>query len=317
MRRILATLILLGALGAASASEADPLVGLRFSDGRARSLADFPGQSVMVVFFCGHCPTAAAHLGKPIKELHDFIEKEKVPVTLVLATPDFPAPEALALNKARDYHMDNALWASDPGNQRNISLQNVMQDEVYGPDHRPARGFAWNTEVKAFETFFASKEAGQFRYPVTGLGDARVKEVWWAVERQRPEAVKALVAAAKTKSPAQPELQQVLTTVKEALATREAALVAAPASMETYESLEALLGEGQGIELKDATARYKELGKAKELKDEIAARAAYRACAEALASPKPDLQAGGKAGLAQLARKYPETVYGRRAANGK
>ena len=295
----------------------DALSGLRFSDGKERSFSDFPNQGVMVVYFCGHCPVAAAYLGKQIKALHDYIEERKVPVTLVLTTPDFGPAETVALNRDRSYHMDHALWASDPANSHNISLQNVYQVAVYGGDHRERDGLQNTAAVPTFETFFSSSEAGRFRYPADGLGDARVKEVWWQVERQQPDAVKNLAAAAKLKSSAQPELLSVLATVTTSLQGRQAELVAAPATFATYEGLEALLREGQGVDLKEAAARLKELGKDKAMKPELDARTAYRTCQTLLASTKPADQAAGKAGLPQIAKRWPDTAYGRRAAAGQ
>lgn len=299
---ILTTVLLIGIEAAAS----DPLIGLRFCDGKSRSFNDFAGQTVMVVTFCGHCPIAGAHLGKQIKALYDFIETEKVPVTLVLATPDFPASQVAMLDKERGYHMEHALWASDFDNPHHISLQNVYQDAIYGPNHQGVGGDP--------KEFFASPRAGTFRYPLAAdPSDLRVKEIWWQVERQRPDAVRMLVAVAKTKSPAQAEVQLVLTSVKETLTKREADLVAATPSMAVYENLESLLTEAQGIELKLATAQYLKLSKDKSLAAELDARAAYRKCQELITSPRSDAQEAGKTGLAQIAKRYPETIYGRRA----
>jgi hypothetical protein len=300
---------------AGAATGGDPLASLRFCDGKPRTLDDFQKQSVLVMYFCGHCPRAAAYLGKQTRELYDFIESRKVPVTLVLATPDFPPPEVLALNKDRGYHMDNALWASDPLNHENISLQNVYQQYYYNGDHRIEQSISWNSADQAIEAAFSSAQAGVFRYPVDGLSDATAKDVWWQVERQRPNAVRTLVASAKGRSAAQLELQKVLEVVKASFAQRESDLVAAPVSMATYESLEALLAEAQGLELKDAGGRCKALGKAKELKGELDARSAFQQCQAMAASPKPDSQAAAKAGFAQIAKRYPETQYGQRAAS--
>ncbi len=258
--KVYAPLVLLAAscwLSLASAATGgDPLASLRFCDGKSRTLDDFQKQGVLVMYFCGHCPNAAAYLGKQTRELYDFIESRKVPVTLVLATPD-----------------------------------------------------------QAIETAFSSSSAGEFRYPVDGLSDATAKDVWWQVERQRSNAVRTLVASAKGKAPAQLELQKVPEVVKASFAQRESDLAAAPVSMATYESLEALLAEAQGLELKDASLRYKALGKAKELRSELDARSAFQQCQAMAASPRPDSQAGAKAGFAQIAKKYPETLYGQRAAS--
>ena len=110
---------------------------------------------------------------------------------------------------------------------------------------------------------------------------------------------------------------KILALVKPTFESRETELVAAPVTMKTYEDLEALLTESQGLELKNASARYKELTKAKELKDEIQARSIYRQCQEMLKSTKPTTAEAGKTNLATLAKKFPETKYGQLAGNAK
>jgi hypothetical protein len=159
--------------------------------------------------------------------------------------------------------------------------------------------------------------SGSHRFPMEGLTDPKAQELWWMVERQKPESIKTLVAVAKQKSTLGSDATKILAVVKPTFESREAELAEAPATMQTYESLESLLTASQGIELKKASLRYKELTKAKELKDEIQARSIYRQCEELLTSPKAGATEGAKANLATLAKKFPETKYGKLAAEAK
>jgi hypothetical protein len=218
------------------------------------------------------------------------------------------AAELKTFNKDNSYGLDHALWASDPGNHRNISLQNILQQDVIAPDGSESRV---RPSPDGLRPVLAT---GTCRYPVAGLTDPRVKELWWAVERGYPGALKALKDAASRKGPAQAELTTVLDAVKAATAKRQDELVAAPATMETYEALEAFAAESDGLDTKAALARLKELKAAKELKDEFKARDIWQQCQAALASPKPDAQKSAKANLAALAAKMPDTVYGKKAA---
>lgn len=152
---------------AKAAADGDPLASLHFSDGKGRTLDDFPKQSVLVLYFCGHCPTASAYLGNHIKKLYDFIESRKVPVTMVLATPDFPPPEVLALNKNRRYHMDKALWASDPLNHEGISLNNIYQLHYFNGDHLIESNLSWVSSVQEFESAFTTSKANESSFPIS------------------------------------------------------------------------------------------------------------------------------------------------------
>jgi hypothetical protein len=229
----------------------------------------------------------------------------------VLVTPDVTAADMPAFSK--DYGMVNALWASDPSNKNKISTRNILQKYLISPGGKSGR-FDSLAEAK---DLMSSPKCGTFRYPVAELTDPKARELWWMVERQKPDSVKTLVAVTKQKSTLGSDAMKIFAVVKTSFETRETELVQAPANMETYEGLEALLFESRGIELKKATDRYKELGKAKELKDEIQARSIYRQCSELLISPKGGAPETAKANLAALAKKYPDTKYGRLAAETK
>ena len=248
---------------------------------------------------------------KEAKAIHDYIEKDKVPATLVLVTPDVTAAEMPAFSK--EYGMEHALWASDPANPNKISLNNILQKYTYPPGG--SRGY-FNNEADV-KIAMSGPGGGSFRFPVDGITDPKARELWWMVERQRPEMVKTLVTVAKQKSALGADAVKILAVVKSTFESRETALVAAPPTMTTFEDLEALLVESQGVELKKASERYKELNKSKEIKEELLARSIYRQCQDLLVSTKPGAPAAGTANLATLAQKYPNTKYGQMAASAK
>ena len=109
-------------------------------------------------------------------------------------------------------------------------------------------------------------------------------------------------------------MAKILVAVQTKLDERQATLLAAPADLATYEQLEALLADGEGMDLKPASERLKALTKDPALKKELQARTLYRECQRQLTSKKPKEQEAGKANLAQLAAKMPETTYGKRAS---
>jgi hypothetical protein len=214
---------------------------------------------------------------------------------------------------SKEHGMENALWASDPANAKNISTKNIMQRYKISPGGKSG-SFSNVSDVKAA---MSAPNSGSHRFPIEGLTDPKAQELWWMVERQKPDCIKTLMAVTKQKSTLGSDAAKILAVVKPTFESREAELVDAPVTMQTYEGLETLLTESQGIELKKASLRYKELTKAKELKDEIQARSIYRQCEELLTSPKAGATEGAKANLATLAKKFPDTKYGKLAAEAK
>lgn len=100
------------------------------------------------------------------------------------------------------------------------------------------------------------------------------------------------------------------------LTERQESLLAAAATMATYESLEKLLIQAKLTVLKPAADRLKELGKDATIKNELKARAIYQQCQELLAHPNQQKQQAGREGLELLAKKFAETVYGKKAGRG-
>ena len=226
----------------------------------------------------------------------------------MLVTPEVTAAELPAFSK--EFNMESALWASDPANSLNISTKNILQTSFISMGGK-ADFFENAGQVK---TIMSAPSGGVFRYAVDGLTDPKARELWWMVERQKPEAVKVLVSVTKQKSPLGADATKILAVVKSVFESHETELISGSVTMATYESLEALLTESQGVELKKSAVRYKELGKAKELKDELQARSIYRQCQELLVSQKGGAPEAGKANLATLAQKFPNTKYGQLAA---
>jgi len=298
------TLLLLCVATLIAAVAADPFAGLRFSDDKARSLDDFPGQAVMVVQFCGHCPSARAFMAKEVVAIAQVIERERLAAQLVCITPDLQGAELIDyITGISPALLDTALVAHDPINTAKIGMQNILQNRLYvesKAQQLPLKGIA--------QAEPALRAARGWRYPVDGL-EGKPRELWWGVERGRPGALKAMLAAKKD-----PAVARIVAAVQAALGKRQEALVAAPADLATYEQLEALLAEGEGLDLKPAAERLKALSKDPLLKKELQARGLYRECQRQIASKKAKEQEAGKANLAQLGDKMPDTVYGRRAA---
>lgn len=299
----LALLLMLALL--ATLAAADPLAGLRFLDGKERRLDGFPGQTVVLVRFCGHCPTAREFIAKRALELATLIEREHLAGQVVCITPDLQGPELAGyITSVAPALLDTALIAHDPINADKIGLQNILQQRLYVDGvRRPYRGGAALAEAEAL-----LRASTGWRYPVEGL-EGKPRELWWAVERGRAGALRAAIAAKRD-----PAIAKIVAAVQAVLDKRQEALLAAPADLDTYERLESLLAEGEGLDLKPALERLKALAKDPLVKKELQARSLYRECQRQTASRKPKEQEAGKANLAQLAARMPDTVYGRRAA---
>lgn len=301
-------LLLLCACLCATASE-DPFTGFRFSDGITRSLSDLRGDGVLLVYACGHCPGAGERLDTLIAPLAKSANEDHRPFSVVVATPDH-ADDALR-EWAKNHSLDRCLVATDTRNALDISLKNIWQVRAYDAKGEPQNGVG-GSSLKELLIFAAAH--GQHRLPVPGLTDSKVTELWWAVERRRTKAVPALLAAAKAKSPQKAQLDLVVAAVRAEAEARQAALIDAPADLATVEGSEALLGECEGLDLKPARDRLKALLKDKALKAELEARTIWRTCQVMVGNPRVNVQKEGRANLAELAKRFPDTVYGRKAA---
>ncbi len=291
----------------------DPLDGAAFSDGKHRSLADLGDQTTIVMYFCGHCPNAGAYMRAQAKAIHDAIESQHAPARLVCLTPDLTPAELVEWSKERG--MEGALVGQDTKNIQHISLNNIFQGEIYRAGKQVGQLQFRPTDVEAVKARITAKDAGTFTYPVSGLNDPRATEVWWMVERDKPQAMETLMAARKNKS-LKDDADKIYSVVEASLTKRQDTLVSADASMATYESLETLLTQAKPMVLKPANEKLKELSKDATIKNELKARAIYLQCQELLAHPNPQKQQAGREGMETLAKKFAETVYGKKAAGG-
>ncbi|MBA3684220.1 MAG: hypothetical protein H0W72_03155 [Planctomycetes bacterium] len=287
----------------AAAQAADPLAGMRFTDGKTRSLAQYGAQPVAVLYFCGHCPSARAMISKEAVAISAAIERGHLAAQLICVTPDLEGAELVAyMKEAAPALLDKAAVGFDSANPENVSLRNIYQARVF-TDGQPRSVSPAFSEI---EPMLRASRA--WRYPVDGL-EGQAAEQWWAVERGRTGALKAAIAAAKR----DPHAERIVNAARTALTARQQILVDAPIELATVERLEELLAEGAGLDLKPAADRLKGLLKDPALKHELQARTIWRQCQDQLGSTKPKEREAGTANLAQLAAKLPDTVYGRRA----
>lgn len=296
-----------------SLAAADPFAGVAFTDGKQRSLGDLGDQTVVVMYFCGHCPRSGAYMRTQAKAIHDAIESQHAPARLVCVTPDLTPAELVEWTRERG--LDGALVGHDTRNSRQVSTSNIFQSEIYRGGKRTGRLGFEPGDVAAVKSLISEKDAGTFTFPVEGLKDPRAIEVWWMVERNKPQAMETLMAARKNKA-VKEEADRIYAVVEASLLKRQETLLAADASMTTYEGLEALLLQAKPVVLKPAAEKLKELGKEPVIKNELKARAIYQQCQEMIAHPNPQKQQAGREGLETLAKKFGDTVYGKKAAGG-
>lgn len=250
-----------------------------------------------------------ASLGEGVKQAVDWIEQERKPAWLICITPDEQPADLVGLAQSKG--ITNALMAFDPRNRLKISTKNIYQTYMMAPD-----GAIWRVPGKTHKEMLIAAEAqkpGTFRIPVEGLTDPKVTAAWWMVERGTGKgALKELTAVAKKKGTMAEQAQKVIDAAQKAC---DAALAAAGDGLAAYETVERLATRFEGLDPKPLKTRLGELGKDAKVKEELKARDMWLKCQTALASPKPKEQAAGRDGLAQLAKKMPDTVYGRKAAN--
>lgn len=311
MKIILFTLLLTFTTVTHCSSAEDPLAGFRFVDGQDHRLSDWPGQPVLIMYFCGHCPSARTWMGSQAVEIGKLIESDHLAAQLVCVTPDL-AGEAL-----KNYEESvckaikgTARFAYDPANRMNISTKNITQAELWIDG--AGRKIQYDEVAKAVKDPFRASTA--FVFPIACELSSEGKSAWWAVERGRPGALAACVSSAKKNT----EAKNIVEAVSKVLLTRQETLLAAPATMTTYEAIEVLCADGGGLPvLKPSAERLRALAKDKTLAPEFKARDIYRNATKQAASVKPTEVTTGKATLAQLALKMPDTVYGQKAKESK
>jgi hypothetical protein len=228
-------------------------------------------------------------------------------------TPDLTPQDLVEWTKTNG--LENALVGQDTLNPYKVGLQNILQERDYRNGKRMRVGGSGNAFIDDVRSYLDKGDVGTFRFPVEGLSDEKSKTLWWMLERDKPQAMEALVGARKNKAMKE-DADRIYGVVEASLTKRQEALLAAPADMATYEGLETLLTHAKPIVLKPAGERLKELGKDATIKNELKARAIYLQCQELMAHPNPQKQQAGREGLETLGKKYADTVYGKKAAGG-
>lgn len=295
----------------APAAEWGLIDGMQWTDGGDRSMDDLQGQTVLIVYFSGQCPGCARMMETDVAELGQLIERNQMPARLVCVTPDMRGEQLAAWQQRLG--LGDALVAHDPHNRMNISLGNIYQFRLVGPDGRQRR-----TPIEQLRAAFSSPanadELGTYRFDLRPVESEQLRQVWWAIERGNPEGVEALEQAARHRN-FRDEAGPMLERLEAILTERVAPLLEAEPSMETFEALEELvLLAGDLDSMDDAARRLRQLSRDDALEDELRARQAYRAIQELLGGHTNREREQGMAAMAELIERYPDTLYGRRAA---
>lgn len=282
---------------------------LRWCAGSAERTALAESGHRVVVYFSGHCPKAAEFVNTSVKKLHDTIEREHLPVWLILRTPDKAVDQLLAYQERLG--LEGALFAHDAGNPLDISLNNIYQVRLVTSDGKTMRLSASDSLAKDVTAAVTKLP------PPPGLGVEAATEagrdLLWGLERERPGALAAVVKAKRQRGEVRDDAEAIYEAFVTRLEGEAATLVAAEASFETWEALDLLLARAEGIRLSEAQKRHRELGREPEIKNEIVARSAYQKCAAMFATGRRVDEQRARKGLEMIAARYPDTVYGARA----
>jgi hypothetical protein len=237
----------------------------------------------------------------------DWIEKDKVPVWVIVTSPHFE-PQAMA-DLLKSKGIERTLGAYDPNNPNGVGKKTTMWTELLKPDGTLQTVSTAETYGKGKPLpFLKGLTGGTHAIPVEGLTEAGVIAAWWKANRGLvPGGLKELAGAAKRKNAIGEQAQLVITAATSALDT---GLAAAGEGFAAYEKLEGLSRRFDGLDLKALKSRLSDLGKDPGIKKELKARSVYMECKRLLGSTKPKEQAAGRDGMAALAKAMPETVYG-------
>ena len=164
--------ILLLALSLSFLLAEDPFAGLQFTDGKARTAADFAGRNVAMLYVCSHCPSATGFTTSKGKQMANEVEKERLPGFFIVVVPQEKGAGLKAWQKAKG--IENALVATDPANKAKISLNNIIR--LYYVDGQGNKRAAISdnllTEGKAF------LKSGDYKISKEGLSDDKALTLW-------------------------------------------------------------------------------------------------------------------------------------------
>ena len=289
----------------ALAAAADPFASLHFTDGRPRTLADFKGHAVVIVSFCAPCGRGRIFMREECVVLLDQIERERLAATIVVATPDHFGAELEDHLAAKVPGLaGRALMAGDFDNPHAISKQNSLQVRVY------TDGVEREVPHAIFiEAMLAHLRVAPGRYPAPGLVEP-FRGLWWAVDQQRPGAIRRAAAAIED----EPRLGPIVTAASAEVSQRLERLLARPADLATYEQLEQVIQVGDGIDLTRAQTSLEALSADPAISEELRARALWREGRALVISSKVQDQDRGRLVLEEVVSRWPKTSYGRAAS---
>ncbi len=180
-----------------SAVYATDFQGLLFKDGDVRTLEDFDGQSVVVVYLNTSNPQSGGYLGvydesspyySKIKDLHSRRITEKLPLQIIVAE-----------QKDADYMMSKVAISHDSVKgvmyarvrpQTNFVDGKVGSAVLYQPDGETA-----STNLKALND--SNRSYGKFPIEGADLASQDVRTIWWRFVNNDYSIMKKLVSLAK------------------------------------------------------------------------------------------------------------------------
>lgn len=295
------------------------LEDLDYLDPAHATQARHPSATRLYVTFCGTCPSARQRMQTGVKRLAEAIETHRPPLVLICVTPDLQGEGLRSYAESVGIDAERVAFAHDPANRFNVSLRNIWQVRVATPESdgllRPRLDV--DGVRKAIEDPARHAEFGTHRYPKDGLIDDKLLELWWALDRGNPQAQTALARQAK-RARADDELGAQVLALDEAVRTtlhaRQEEALAAGEGFLAFERLEAAVAASEGYVLEAAEDRLRAWRRERAIRGELRARAAYRKCQTMLAEHSERKRAMGRAGLQQIVDRYPDTVYGGKAA---
>ena len=277
-----------------------------------------------IVYFCGHCPGARKRMQGEVKALAESIQQHKAPIDLVCVTPDLDMAGVKAYAESVGMPKElNVNFAVDTVNAKKISLKNIMQTS-YRPG-KNGRAMSFNfTEISTLKGLVEKSkqhaEIGAYRNDPAGMSDEKLRLIWWEMENLNPASRVALIKARKKAKAGKGAGDQIIAfhdaIQAQVEATLNATLENATDDFASYEKIEAAVVGADGFtETKGAGEKLKALKKDKAIAKELKVRSAYEKCAMMMQSNKAADKEKAVEGMKFLAGKYPDTVYGKKAAS--
>ena len=296
--------------------------GFVFSDPAVAASVAQEDHGRLVIYFCGHCPSARKFLATDVKALADAIQEHHAPLKVICVTPELKAKEAAAYGEGIGFV--GAAFGHDGPNKKNISLSNIYQLEYLPGKGGKSMRLGIKDVSKLKDTVSSGDDHGQFgsyRIAPPEFADPKVKELWWAIENGIVEAFVALGKFKKKARAGKKNGDDILALAEAVASSLQAELTTAMAGGDdfiTFEALENVLMVGDGlIETDEAEDRLKALKRDKAIRDEIKAREAFKVCTKLMSTGRDKDRKQAMAGFKEIAKRFPDTVYGKKAEETK